>query len=58
MEDYKELTEELLHALEGAPGWYTAQWARLRARVRSQLWKDGCSPELALPVDVVEHQAD
>ena len=58
MEDYKELTAELLHALEGAPSWYTAQWARLCARVRGQLWKDGCNPELAMPVDAVEHQAD
>lgn len=35
---YEELCSELLHALEGSPNWYVAQWGGLIGRVRGKLW--------------------
>lgn len=40
MDSYQELCCELLHALEGSPTAYRAQWSKLIARTKAALWDE------------------
>jgi hypothetical protein len=53
MDSYQELCCELLHALEGSPTAYRAQWSKLIARTRGRLWGDSTAQQKGIALDEV-----